>query len=114
MGGPDIAAVGLATDQFLNELTGPRFDNHCNGQNPASQVSYPFTTRTGVSLGKSHSGNRDFDYNTEGMAHFGLLADFVQDLKNDGLSDRDLDPLFRSAEGYIRLWERAAASVPVP
>jgi microsomal dipeptidase-like Zn-dependent dipeptidase len=114
MGGPNVAAVGLATDQFLNELTGPRFDNHCGAQNPATKVAYPFTTRTGVSLGKSHSGNRDFDYNTEGMAHFGLLADFVQDLKNDGLTDHDLDPLFRSAEGYIRLWERAVASVPTP
>lgn len=114
MGGPDVAAVGLATDQFLNELTGPRFDNHCPGQDPATKVTYPFTARTGASLGKSHSGNRDFDYNLEGLAHFGLLPDLIQDLKNNGMTDRDLDPLFRSAEGYIRVWERAVASVPVP
>jgi hypothetical protein len=43
-----------------------------------------------------------------------LLADFVQDLKNVGLTNRDLEPLFRSAEGYIRLWERSVAAMPVP
>ena len=38
----------------------------------------------------------------------------VEDLKKDGLTDRDLDPLFRSAEGYIRMWERSVAATPVP
>jgi hypothetical protein len=45
---------------------------------------------------------------------YGLLSEFIQDLKNEGLKDRDLDPLFRSAEGYIELWERAVATIPVP
>ena len=113
MGGPDTAAVGLATDQFLNEMLAPRFDGHC-GVPQSGRVAYPFTTRTGVQLHKSQAGNRRFDYNDEGLAHFGLLADFVQDLKNDGLTNRDLDPLFRSAEGYIRLWERSVAAIPTP
>jgi microsomal dipeptidase-like Zn-dependent dipeptidase len=112
MGGPDTAAVGLATDQFLNDMLGPRFDGHCPTQN--GRVAYPFTTRTGVKLDKSVAGKREFDYNNEGLAHFGLLADFVQDLKNVGLTNRDLEPLFRSAEGYIRLWERSVAAMPVP
>jgi microsomal dipeptidase-like Zn-dependent dipeptidase len=112
MGGVDTAAVGLATDQFLNDMLGGRFDGHCGTQ--SGRVVYPFTTRTGIKLDKSVAGNRRFDYNDEGLAHFGLLADFVQDLKNDGLTDRDLDPLFRSAEGYIRLWERSVAAMPVP
>ncbi len=49
---------------------------------------------------------RDYDINLDGMAHFGLLPDFLQDLRNVGLSSDDLKPLFRSAEDYIRLWER--------
>jgi microsomal dipeptidase-like Zn-dependent dipeptidase len=114
MGGPDNAAVGLATDQFLTNFAAPRFDGHCPGENPATKVTYPMATRSGQYLGASKAGNRTFDYNTEGLAHFGLLPELIQDLKNEGLTDRDLDPLFRSAEGYIRMWERAVASVPVP
>jgi microsomal dipeptidase-like Zn-dependent dipeptidase len=112
MGGPDSAAVGVASDQFLNELLGPRFDNHCAGQ--SGLVFYPIVTRTGVTLQQSQAGNRTFDYNTEGLAQYGLLPEFIQDLKNEGLTDRDLNPLFRSAEGYIELWERAVATIPVP
>ncbi|MDQ6886127.1 MAG: membrane dipeptidase [Gemmatimonadota bacterium] len=115
MGGPDVAAVGVATDQFLNPLMGPRFDNHCPNQ--GNRVLYPLKPRPGsglVQLINSRSGNRTFDYNTDGLAHVGLLPDFVQDLKNIGLTDRDLDPLYRSAEGYIQLWERAVARSVLP
>lgn len=112
MGGPDNAAVGLASDQFLNELLGPRFDNHCAGQ--LGLVFYPIATRTGANLGPNKVGNKTFDYNIEGLAHYGMLPEFIQDLKNEGLTNRDLDPLFRSAEGYIELWERAIATIPVP
>jgi hypothetical protein len=48
---------------------------------------------------------RDFDYNLDGLAHYGMLPDMLQDLKNLGLP---LEGLFRSAEGYIRVWERCA------
>jgi hypothetical protein len=77
-------------------------------------VTYPITTRTGGQLQQSRAGNRVFNYNTEGLAHFGLLPEMIQDLKNIGLTERDLDPLFRSAEGYIELWEKAIATIPVP
>jgi hypothetical protein len=55
------------------------------------------------------SGDRTFDYNSDGLANIGLLPDFVQDLKQAGLSDADLDPLFDSAEAYVQMWERAAS-----
>jgi hypothetical protein len=57
-------------------------------------------------LTRHTAGRRDFDVNLDGVAHYGLLPDFVQDLRNVGLSQRDLAPLFRSAEDYIRTWER--------
>ena len=57
-------------------------------------------------IGRSIAGRRDFDINIDGVAHYGMLADFVTDLRNVGLSDADLAPLFRSAEDYIELWER--------
>jgi hypothetical protein len=48
---------------------------------------------------------RDYDINIDGMAHYGLLPDFLQDVRNVGLSAQDLAPLFRSASDYIDMWE---------
>jgi microsomal dipeptidase-like Zn-dependent dipeptidase len=48
---------------------------------------------------------RDFDINLDGMAHYGMLPDFLQDLRNIGLSAEDLAPLFRSAHDYIQMWD---------
>jgi hypothetical protein len=47
---------------------------------------------------------RDFDINLDGMAHYGMLPDFLQDIRNDGLTAQDLIPLFRSAYDYIEMW----------
>jgi microsomal dipeptidase-like Zn-dependent dipeptidase len=55
---------------------------------------------------RNYAGRRDFDINLDGVAHYGLLPDFLQDLKNVGLTNEDLAPLFRSAEDYIQLWEK--------
>ncbi len=49
---------------------------------------------------------RDFDVNLDGMAHYGLLPDFLQDLKNVGLTREDLAPLFRSAADFVDTWEK--------
>ena len=51
-------------------------------------------------------GRRDFDINIDGVAHYGMLPDFLQDVRNAGLSAGDLAPLFRSAEDYIQMWEK--------
>jgi microsomal dipeptidase-like Zn-dependent dipeptidase len=48
---------------------------------------------------------RDFDINIDGMAHYGMLPDFLQDVRNVGLTPDDLAPLFRSAYDYIQMWE---------
>jgi len=61
---------------------------------------------TNVPLTHNTAGCRDFDINIDGVAHYGLLPDFLQDVCNAGLTQRDLGPLFRSAEEYIRTWER--------
>lgn len=56
-------------------------------------------------------GERDFDLNIDGLAHYGLIPDFLQDVSNQLRAGkgavRDLSLLFRSAETYIRMWERA-------
>jgi len=57
-------------------------------------------------LSRGMAGRRDFDINLDGVAHYGLLPDFFQDCRNAGLTQSDFAPLFRSAEDYIRTWEK--------
>ena len=52
-------------------------------------------------------GQRVFDFNVDGLAHYGMMPDMLQDLKNVGMPRDDFQALFSSAEGYLRMWERA-------
>jgi hypothetical protein len=73
-------------------------------------VSYPFTSFAGdVTFTEPRVGERVLDFNTEGMAHVGLLPELIEDARRTGATDEDLEPIFRSAEGYLRMWERAEA-----
>lgn len=120
-GGPYHDAVGLGSD-FNGGISpaGPRFgDNACAGdEHPAPQgagVTYPFAAH-GVpgTFGQMSTGSQTFDYNTTGLAHVGLLPDFIEDLKKVGLTNEDLRPLFSSAEAYIAMWERIEAKSLFP
>ncbi|MGE0041499.1 MAG: membrane dipeptidase [Vicinamibacterales bacterium] len=106
--GDRFAAVGFSTDMNgFGGATGPRFgDPDCPGT-PGTELSYPFKGIMGGSFNLQRTGGRDFDFNYQGLAHYGLLADFFADLKNTGLTTDDLEPLLNSAESYIRMWTRA-------
>jgi len=54
-------------------------------------------------------GQRKVDFNTEGMIHLGLLPELLQDVRQDGATDQELEPLFRSAEASLRMWQEAEA-----
>jgi hypothetical protein len=56
---------------------------------------------------------RDFDINLDGMAHYGMLPDFLQDLRNVGLTAQDLAPLFRSAYDYVQVWQKCVTRASV-
>lgn len=49
---------------------------------------------------------RDFDINLDGLAHYGMLPDFLQDMRNLGLDVEDFAPLFRSANDYVEVWAK--------
>jgi microsomal dipeptidase-like Zn-dependent dipeptidase len=73
-------------------------------------LEYPFLARGSMTfLDRSSSGARTWDFNTDGLAHVGLLPDFLADLEVLGVGSTDLAPLFRSAEGYVQMWERGNA-----
>ena len=98
----------------LETLTAPRFGNDACGRDPdppqsaATRITYPFTGyRSSVSFPKQQWFNRQFDFNTDGFAQVGMYPDLVEDLQKIGLTTNDLDPLFRSADAFVRLWEKA-------
>lgn len=61
---------------------------------------------SGTALTRPTFGGRQFDFNLDGLAHYGMLPDMLQDLANNGANPNVMAPLFRSAEDYIRLWEK--------
>jgi microsomal dipeptidase-like Zn-dependent dipeptidase len=63
-------------------------------------------------LTRSHAGRRDFDVNIDGMAHYGLLPDFLQDVRNVGVPADVVDALYGAAEQYIQIWERCLTHAP--
>ncbi len=61
-------------------------------------------------LRKSFAGTRDFDFNLDGQAHYGMLPDLIQDMKNQGLTPDQMKPLFLGANQFIKMWESAEAA----
>jgi microsomal dipeptidase-like Zn-dependent dipeptidase len=120
-GGP----VAFGTDfNGMAGLPGPRFGPEaCPGtplelrpfmEAQTARVQYPIPVAvqgsTLTHLDRSVIGEKTFDVNVEGLAHVGMLPDFIADLQVQGVRPRDLDALYDSADGYIRTWERAYAA----
>lgn len=106
------ASEALSFD--LNGFAGgprPRFGEDSPCSEPQDDpVTYPFTSFDGaITFTEPQLGERRVDFNTEGMIHIGLLPELIEDVRRDGATDAELEPLFRSAEAYVRLWERAEA-----
>lgn len=103
-------AAGFAFD--FNGFAGsrrPRFgpDSPCPQPQP-NPITYPFVSYDGaVEFTQPFLGDRAVDFNTEGMIHVGLLPELIEEARRDGVSDEELEPLFRSAEAYLRMWELA-------
>lgn len=76
---------------------------------PRSLVTYPFRDPQGVTFDRSRFGNRLYDVNTDGFAHVGMYPDLLEALRRLGVTERELDPVMTSADGYVRMWERLDA-----
>jgi microsomal dipeptidase-like Zn-dependent dipeptidase len=134
MGG---SRVGIATDYTFIPFVAPRFgakacwpyqraDNPEKERKMNSTMYLPEAQQNAVRYKDSNQppapgvrfGNNDglsrytmmqhrFDYNTEGLANYGLLPDFLQDLKNIGMPKTAFEALFSSSEDYLKMWDRA-------
>ncbi len=87
-----------------------------NGLSPQIPISTRPFSYTEVGLAKSQIGVKEFDFAVDGLAHYGMLADFIHALRQ---FDKGIDIadhfLFRTAEDTIKMWEKvkqAATKIP--
>ncbi|BCS31377.1 hypothetical protein TBR22_A05770 [Luteitalea sp. TBR-22] len=123
--------VGLATDFTIIQGTAPRFGDHAcwgargaltdDGRPPvprqyerraqAKPVVYArddgHSSPTTSPLRPYRLGQRVYDFNTDGLANYGLVPDLLQDLTNLGWPEKSRSSLFRSVEDFITTWEKA-------
>lgn len=101
MDGRYFWGLGYASD--INGLAAQGGPRGVDAENP---VTYPFTGMGGVEIDRQQSGNRQFDINTDGVAHYGLYPDWIEDLRHlEG--DEIVDDMQRGSEAYLQMWERA-------
>ncbi|GHA11420.1 hypothetical protein GCM10010372_09170 [Streptomyces tauricus] len=84
------------------------------GADTSNPVRYPFrSTDGGAVLDRQTTGQRTWDINADGAAHYGLVPDWIEDIRlvaGQGV----VDDLFRGAESYLDTWgasERHQAGV---
>jgi hypothetical protein len=76
-------------------------------------IAYPFKSYDGaVTFEPQRTGDRTFDYTKEGVAHYGLYADWFADLRRVGGPALAQD-MWNGAEAYLESWERANG-IPSP
>ncbi len=72
-------------------------------------LAYPFRSFVGdVRFDRQTTGARIFDFNADGVAHYGLFADLIAEIERSPGGRRALDSLFSSAETYLQTWDRAS------
>ncbi|MFL5847951.1 MAG: hypothetical protein ACJ76M_01955 [Solirubrobacteraceae bacterium] len=56
---------------------------------------------------RQRTGERTFDLNVDGVAHYALFADLLADMRSSRRGSEAVAVLFRSAEAYLRTWRLA-------
>lgn len=102
-GSTDGLGTGFGSDiNGIHNQPPPRADA---AQNP---LRYPFKSFDGrVSFERQVTGERVFDLNVDGVAHYGLYPDFIADMQMQPGGPEALKYVFRSAEVYLQAWARA-------
>ncbi|KES05107.1 hypothetical protein BU52_22040 [Streptomyces toyocaensis] len=109
----DKYGVGYGYGTDMNGVGGWPAPRGASAPNP---VTYPFRSVDGGSvLDRQRTGERTWDLNTDGAAHYGLVPDWIEDIRRVGGQDV-VDDLFRGAESYLDTWgaterHRAAANL---
>jgi hypothetical protein len=74
----------------------------------ANKLTYPLAGFGGAVVEKSSTGTRTWDYNVEGLDHYGLYADWaVHAIASASDPEAFRADLERGVETYLQMWERA-------
>ena len=77
------------------------------GPSSADPVSYPFPSYAGhVSFTREVWGQRTFDLNQDGLANYGMYADWLRSVQLAG-GNTVMHDMFQGSEAYLQMWERA-------
>ena len=60
----------------------------------------------GAVIDRQVSGQRVYDINVDGVAHYGLYPDWIEDLRQLA-GDQIVEDMARGSEAYLQMWERA-------
>ncbi len=72
------------------------------------RVIYPFIGIDGeISVDRQVSGERIYDFARDGLAHYGLIPDYVEDIRVVA-GDAALRDFMHGAESYMRTWQAAS------
>ncbi|MGN2638455.1 hypothetical protein ACWEKT_19855 [Nocardia takedensis] len=102
--GARVRGYGFGSDvNGLAALAAPRLDA------TSAPLIYPFTAPNGVVFDRQRLGERTFDLNTDGVAQYGMYADWFADLLGiAGPYREELEhDLMNGAEAYVTMWESA-------
>jgi hypothetical protein len=91
---------------FGADINGLGAQGDPRGEDARKPVTYPFRGLGGVTVHRQVSGKRVYDINVDGVAHYGLYPDWVEDLRKLA-GDDIVQDMARGAEAYLLTWERA-------
>ena len=86
----------------------------CRQQFPNAFVTVPPSVRYSSAFPPSRDGNKIWDYNVVGVAHYGMLPDFLQDVKSLPGGAAMVARFMHGADYFYRTWklaEQASAMV---
>lgn len=89
------------------DINGFGAQGNARGAGASNPVSYPFKGLGGVTVDRQVSGQRTYNINTDGVAHYGLYPDWIEDLRRQG-GNALADDMARGSEAYLQMWERGA------
>ena len=91
---------------FGADINGLGAQGNPRGAGVANPVRYPFKGIGGVTVNKQVSGERVYDINVDGVSHYGLYPDWIEDLRQLAGS-KIIDDMARGPEAYLQMWERS-------
>lgn len=99
--GTDTNGLALGMPPRLKAGAAPRTLLNPLGLQPQSSIAY------GPASPKSRLGTRAWDYNWDGVAHYGMLKEFLQDARTaEGGGEVVDDLLMGGAEAFLHMWQK--------